>query len=155
LDERRCWVDVWALEHHLDRAHQEDADPPAIHATAERVLDLYRGPFLSDEEGGWSRRLRSRLQTKLFRCLSQCCRALQEGGDGDQAVLLLERALEINPGIEDIYRDLMAGYAAMGRDAEALTTYARCQDTLPRDYGITPSQEIEMLYRNIKESHSS
>ena len=34
---------------------------------------------------------------------------LSERGEGAQATLLLERALEVEPGVEDFYRDLMAG----------------------------------------------
>ena len=49
----------------------------------------------------------------------------------------------------------MIGYAALGRGTEALATYARYLDTLVRDYGVKPSQEIETLYRDIKDSHSS
>jgi len=80
---------------------------------------------------------------------------LLERGEGSQTVLLLERALEVEPGVENFYRELMIGYAALGRGTEALATYARYLDTLVRDYGVKPSQEIETLYRDIKDSHSS
>jgi ATP/maltotriose-dependent transcriptional regulator MalT len=102
LDPRRCWADVNALERLLDRG-MDVRDPAGLHQLADQIQDLYRGPFLGDEEGIWPRPLRERLQTRLCRFLKHC--AASAAGQG--WVMNLAARLSANdPGLEAYCRDL-------------------------------------------------
>lgn len=107
LDERRCWLDVRALERRLDRAY--DPASTDIMKYAEQLLGQYRGPFLVDEEGEWAWRLRKRLREKFSRRLAQCASALLAAGKREVAARLLEKAAAADPDAVNGYRDLMSG----------------------------------------------
>ena len=107
LDERRCWLDVRTLERQFGQADKIDRKDTAIRECAEKLLDLYRGPFLGDEEGQWSQRLRHRLREKFARCLAQCVITLRAAGEREEAARLLEKAMDVDPDAVDRYRELM------------------------------------------------
>jgi len=100
LDRKRCWVDVAALEHQLDKSAPMDSDPAAMGVLAEQVLALYKGPFLFDEEGEWALPLRDRLRMKLSRFLAQCTMVLNDVGEAERAAGIVARAVSLDPGIE-------------------------------------------------------
>jgi two-component SAPR family response regulator len=110
LDERRCWVDVRALECHLDQIDQLNKDPVSLLSHVEKLMSLYRGPFLGDEEGAWSQQLRRRLRSKFSRFIACCGQILITSGEGQQAMGLLARAKEIDSGSEDIGLGAIANY---------------------------------------------
>lgn len=107
LDERRCWLDVRELERQLSRTDMVGAMGPAVRERAEKLLSLYRGPFLADEEGEWARRLRHRVRDNFVRCLAQCIIALRAAGEREEAARLMGRAMDADPEAVDKYRELM------------------------------------------------
>ena len=109
LDERRCWLDVRALERELGWADKVDTEGAAVREYAERLLGIYRGPFLSDEEGEWAWHLRKRLREKFSRRLAQCASALLAAGKREDAARLLEKATEADPDAIIGDRELMSG----------------------------------------------
>ncbi|HEX9603284.1 MAG TPA: winged helix-turn-helix domain-containing protein, partial [Myxococcales bacterium] len=80
VDPRRCWVDVWALEHWLTRADAADQTDERARLL-ERAAALDRGPFLPGEMREGSARLRERIRGRLER-LSDTLRvaAAPQGG---------------------------------------------------------------------------
>ncbi len=111
LDERRCWVDVRALERILDRVAIPEMGIAIVRELGEKLLSLYRGPFLGDEEGEWPWRLRNRLRTKFSRGLSQCVTVLRLAGETEMALQLLESAIDADPGAENLYRNFIPGFS--------------------------------------------
>ena len=106
LNEKYCWVDVWALERQLARFDElAVADIPDY---GEQVLDLYRGPFLDDEEGDWSWRLRDRLRTRISRAIDNCVKSLEAAGESSLAAHLLDKAAEADPEIARSQRGLFS-----------------------------------------------
>jgi hypothetical protein len=95
LDERRCWVDVWALEHALAEAERQVngcAPGLALSPIVPHLLALYRGPLLAEERGVWINGPRNRLAAKFRRIAERLVRALETNGRHDQASALHERA---------------------------------------------------------------
>lgn len=152
LDPRCCRLDTWELERKLAEA---DAGSPA--GGPERLrgvreaLALYRGPLLpADTERPWSARLRDALHARVIRVAAEAGRACEAAGRWEDAVACYERALELEPGAEDLYRRLMRGYGRLGRRAEALILYARCRHALAAHVGVPPSPETEALHRTLR-----
>jgi len=77
-------------------------------------------------------------------------RALESSGDADRAASCYLKALDVDDRAEDVYRRLIALYQRLGRRAEALALYQRCQTTLRESVGVPPSPETEAIVRALR-----
>ncbi|MDH4134158.1 MAG: hypothetical protein OEV31_05165, partial [Gammaproteobacteria bacterium] len=121
LNPERVWVDAQAFEAYAAR--------PAIEV--ERLLNLYRGPFLDGEPDDplyWTRR--ERMRARLLRAILQAGRQWCDEGRHAEAISLFERGIDIDPLAEEFYASLMRVHAELGRYNEALSVYRRCEKTL-------------------------
>jgi ATP/maltotriose-dependent transcriptional regulator MalT len=100
LDERLCWVDVWALEHALrevERQVAHRAPVPVIAQLAHQILALYRGPLLADNPpGDWAGGPRKQLAAKVRRATEALAGALDAAGRPGEAKALYQRAFQTN-----------------------------------------------------------
>jgi LuxR family maltose regulon positive regulatory protein len=102
LDRRFFWVDTWAFEAlmgeidaALKKARQETG---ALDALAERLLQLYRGPFLGiDGEEAWQQERRERMRARLSRAVGSIGRHWLGSGRSEHSRELTEKAFEIDP----------------------------------------------------------
>jgi LuxR family transcriptional regulator, maltose regulon positive regulatory protein len=98
LDRRFFWVDAWefaALAAQIEAA----ADPASVEKLAERMLALYRGPFMADElDEPWVLQARERMRARLERAMRRVLRYWQESGQAERASECLER---INQSVSD------------------------------------------------------
>lgn len=156
LDGRYLWSDCWAFEQltarldQLLRGPRERIEPDKLAALADRLLELYGGPFLGNEpEEAWALPMRDRLRTRFVRCVGELARYWQNAGEPARAADLLERALEADNLAESLYRHLMLCHAQAQRRAEAVETYNRCRKTLAAALKVEPSPETRALYEKI------
>lgn len=153
LDAQRCWVDAWAFEalRNTAQATQQTPDPHTWLASAEQALALYRGPFLgAAAEAAWSVPTRDRLHQRFVDLVDTLARYWQAGGDWEKAMALYERALAVDELAETFYQGLMRSYQAVGRRAEAIAVFQRCQRLLETTHGRSPCSTTEELYRSIR-----
>jgi DNA-binding SARP family transcriptional activator len=54
---------------------------------------------------------------------------------------------DVDAFTQAFYRRVMLGYQRLGRPAEALSAWRRCQRTLSAGLGISPSPETEAIAR--------
>jgi LuxR family transcriptional regulator, maltose regulon positive regulatory protein len=148
LDERLCWVDVWAVERLLTPRHGEVRDDDV-----RRALNLYRGPFLPGDEGELPQAgtLADGLRRRLTRQITRAARN-HESSDGARAAEWYEEGLRVDPCAEEISRSLMSTYHRLGRRAEVAEAYARCRSALASRLGSTPSPDTERLFRSLSSS---
>ena len=153
LDPRYCWVDVWALERmlgRLDYAITECKNAETLASMMDRVLALYQGPFLGDAgDTSWAISLRERLHSRLLRQLGAAGKYWEDQAAWSHSIDYYRRILEIDPVAEEFYQRLMISYLALGRRAEALTTYKRCQNMLESLLGVQPSPGTESIREKI------
>jgi DNA-binding SARP family transcriptional activator len=145
-----CWVDAWAFERLLGQADAARRSGRSDEARAldERALGLYQGGFLdSDAEAAWALSARERLRRAFLRRVAALGREWEAAGDWKRAVEWYERGLEVDDLAEELYQRLIAGYQALGRQAEAVLTYERCRQRLQDVLGVTPSVETERVRR--------
>jgi len=155
LDAHYCWVDVWAFERILSRLgvllDQADVDKKDLHPLMEQALALYQDHFLGKTgEQSWSISLREHLRHRWLRTVKRLIHYLGHQQSCAQAIVLYERALELDDLAEDMYRGLMGCYAAQQRQAESLAVYGRCQTILHTVMGIKPSAETEAVHQAIQ-----
>jgi ATP/maltotriose-dependent transcriptional regulator MalT/DNA-binding SARP family transcriptional activator len=153
LNPRHIWVDTWAIEQIFSAAERDvsiTASGAAMAATAERLLDHYRGAFLEDEsESNCYIALREHLRGKMLRILNKIARQTAKAAEVESTASLFERTIDADPRCEGFYRGLMMLYDAHGRRSEALEVYSRCRSMLTPSLGATPSPEMTALYEKL------
>jgi LuxR family maltose regulon positive regulatory protein len=151
LSRRHFWIDVWAFEaavSAVEAALARDTDVEASRAEAllERLLGLYRGPFLpAEEDAGWATAPRERLRVRFARAVGEIGRYWETRGDLPRARICYEKGLDADPGAESFYRSLMLLLDRMGRRAEALDVFQRCRTALSAR-GVAPAAETQAAY---------
>jgi LuxR family transcriptional regulator, maltose regulon positive regulatory protein len=95
LDRRYFWIDTWAFDALAGEA-EAASDPATVEKLAERMLDLYRGPFMAGEEAAWHSTPRERMRGRLARAMSKVLSRWQERGEAARAHRYYEKCLEID-----------------------------------------------------------
>jgi LuxR family maltose regulon positive regulatory protein len=97
LERRYVWVDAWAFEALAARV-EAAADPALYEKLAERMLALYRGPFMADEDQApWAMQPRERVRGRLARAMARVLRHWQENGERERAFGCYQSCREIDP----------------------------------------------------------
>lgn len=152
LDEKYCWVDVWAFERLLTEAEEQKNGGSAEKAVPciEKAVRLYKGAFLADEmDQSWVISTRERCRGRFIRNLTWLGRYWRDRKDWGQALGSFQQGLEIDDVAEDLYQELMICYRELGRRAEALSAYRRCRKMLSTILGIAPSPQTEAIYKSL------
>jgi LuxR family transcriptional regulator, maltose regulon positive regulatory protein len=152
LDNRFCWVDVWAFERLLAQAdeYEKDGKTEKVQAATEKAINLYRNNFLAgDKHEAWVISPAERLKTKFINKLLHLCRSLENSGNINNAIDLYKRGLEVDDCVEEIYQRLMILSLRLGKKADALAVYDRCTKVLHACLGIGPSEETEKIRASI------
>jgi len=140
-------VDLWVFEREAGYLSGLYAGDPLFAERAADVLALYRGHlFAHESEQPWMLLPRERLRRiwlALVRRLGEFYEARTEWGHAGE---LYQRALELDPFPEEVYRGLMRCQQRAGEAAEAIHTYRCCRDQLVAGLGVAPSAETQRLY---------
>jgi LuxR family maltose regulon positive regulatory protein len=152
LDERYCWLDLWAFEYFLgqvDAKWKEELPDRAIQLTG-KAIKMYRGSFMAGEpDKPWAISMRERLKSKFIRTVNQLAHYWEKTGQWENALECYQKALEVDDIIEELYQNLMTCYQRMGKKAEAIAIYNRCRKTLSAALGIEPSSKTQTIYRSL------
>jgi len=152
LDERFCWVDVWAFERILGQADvrwKEKSKEEAVRLV-EKAIDLYKGPFLFREsEQPWAAAMSERLRSKFLRSVGRLGQYWQEAGHWEKALDCYQKGLEVENLAEEFYQGLMTCHQHLGQRAEALSVYNRCKRALSQAFGVEPSSRTDGIYRSL------
>lgn len=149
LDAQRIWVDFWCFERYLTQLNTLISQGNTAEFITQLATSLarYRRPFLSGDETEWAIAPRERMRDKLLRVLGSGAEMLARAQHHQAAIVCCERALEIEPLAEAMYRTAMKSQLALGERAAAIAAYIRCQNVLKRELGVTPATATEALYR--------
>lgn len=149
------WLDIWALEQALDahgkmlRAEKNHLDAGKIQAGAERIMELYRGPFMQDDNEAWIIAARDKLKSRVARWMLEYTRYLLADSQAEAAIAILERGLEADAAAEGLYRQLMLCYRQLDRKAEAIEVFNRCRTALADQLDVEPSPETAAIYKEL------
>ena len=154
LSNRQCWVDVWAFERFLgqaEKARKEGEGTVAIRLF-EKVLSLYRGPFLQSEEMTWAESPREKMRSGFLRAVARLGQCHEDREHWEEAASCYRKGLEADDLAEELYRRLMVCHIRQGREAEALSVYRRCRKTLSSVLGVNPSAETRAIAASLGRS---
>jgi DNA-binding SARP family transcriptional activator len=154
LNERHCWVDVLAIRRLLERAERLHARTAGtweeLASLTTHIRELYRGPFLDDQEHGVAAGTRDTLRSRVVKLLTRVAAHHEESGARREAIELLEAASQVDPCSEDLCRRLMGGYATLGSWSDVQGVYRRCRDSLANRLDVLPSRETESLLQRLQ-----
>lgn len=155
LDERLCWLDVWAFEETIATVRDaalRDGSAGTLATLSRRLLDLYRGPLLVDAPAasGFLRGPRSKLAAKFLHAADAIGKLLESNGNFEEAAELYQRALEGDQGIELAYAGLIRCALGTGRDADGLRLFDQCRGRLLADLGEEPGPELKRLQARLE-----
>jgi DNA-binding SARP family transcriptional activator len=152
LEDKFCWVDLWAFEAILEEADgqwKKERVDKAIELT-EKAIEMYKGPFLAKEiEQPWTISMRERLRSKFLRNVEKLGKYWQQSSQWERTLDCYLRGLEIDDLVEEFYFGLMTCYHYLDRKTDALAVYHRYKKTLSSLPGIESSAKIEALYKSL------
>ena len=152
LDEKFCWVDVWAFEHVLEEAgtHWKDGLMDRAVQLTEKAIQMYKGPFLGREiEQPLTVSISERLRSKFLEGVGRLGLYWQQAEQWEKAIECYQRGLEVDDLAEEFYQGLMDCYQHVGQKAKALSVYNRCKRILSSTLGIEPSSKTEVIYKSL------
>ena len=153
LNPHVCWTDVWAFERRIEQTQAAGAEGGS---SASAAVDFYRGNFLSaDVDEPWTVKARERLRAKFVRLVESVACAEEATGQWEKAIGHYLNGLDADDLVEAFHLGLMRCYQALGRPAEAMTTYRRLRQTLSVVLGITPSPAAEALAQQLRKGSAA
>src|SRR5215831_11329532 len=137
------WTDVAEFRRALDDGRRSDA------------LALYRGHFLDGfhvrnavDFDQWALSERTRLNALVIRAASAEVTALERGGRFADAIVVAERALELAPLDEEVFRDLVRLLVRADNRTRAEAVGRGFVERLALELGVSPSGETLRLMRD-------
>jgi ATP/maltotriose-dependent transcriptional regulator MalT/DNA-binding SARP family transcriptional activator len=149
LSDRLVWADVPAFERLLEMAATTAVSDKAGIRYLATALAVYKGPFLStDAAEPWIGPFRERLRNRFLRAALELGRRLETSGQWEEASLSYQKAIDMEPFAEELYRSLLICHARLGRNAEAMDTYRRFRRMCAVN-GAVPSTITETFFHSL------
>jgi len=140
--------DVDDFNSHLAQARTvEGAVDKIVHLGA--AVKLWHGEFLQGMDASWAWPERQRLEHACLDALRQLSDLHRQAGDWEPAMQACQRALEINPCLEDSHRQAMRLHADRGDRLAVIWQYHACRDALQAELNTAPSEETRSLYEHL------
>lgn len=150
LNEKCCWVDVWAFEHLLQQADAQwkTGETQKAAELTEKALDYYRGPFMGHEvEQPWSVGTKERLRSMFLWSVKKLGAFWMRTGQWEKTLECYQKGLGADNLAEEFYQGIMACYKELDRRADVISIYIRCRKVLFASFGIEPSLQTQAIYR--------
>lgn len=152
LDKSYCWLDTWALDwvlSELDDIISGTLDEHRARFLVARLFKLYAGNFLGQEwDQPWALHLHERFRSRFLRKVAQLGDYWERLEQWSEAIECYQRGLEVDNLAEAFYQRLMICYKILGRHAEGVAVYLRCEKNL-RSHSMKPSRATEEIYQEI------
>ncbi len=125
-------------------------------ADLEAAVPLYRGDLLDgldlSDPGfqAWLEEERRRFHGLMVGALHALMAHKRAAGAREDAIVLAERLLVLDPLREDVHRALMVLHAELGQRQAALRQYERCRSLLAAELDVEPEPETEALSKALR-----
>ncbi|MGH2726785.1 MAG: AfsR/SARP family transcriptional regulator, partial [Actinomycetota bacterium] len=144
-------VDAWEFWRLVDEGlRNEGATAPE--ESLRTALVLYQGEFCDDTYYEWAEPVRERYRSLYVRACARLTDILSRAGRPAEALDILEKATEVDPLCEDLWRRAMLAEIALGRSAAALERYGRLKSLLARELEVEPDPATQRIARDIEVS---
>lgn len=140
-------VDLWRLEQALSDG-AAGPDDFARSAAYDRVAQTYAGDLLAGADWAWVETPREDLRQRVLDVQVWLGDIRWASGDARGSWQALQRAVEVDPYAEQIYRRIMRLQSKLGRPDDAAATYRRLQARL-LEIDLEPTPESEKLHAEL------
>ena len=140
-------VDLWRLEQALSEG-AAGGDDFVRAAAYDRVAQTYTGDLLAGADWAWAETPREDLRQRVLDVQVWLGDIRWASGDARGSWQALQRAVEVDPYAEQIYRRIMRLQSKLGRPDDAAATYRRLQARLV-EIDLEPTPESERLYDDL------
>jgi DNA-binding SARP family transcriptional activator len=147
LDRDRLRVDLDELDR-LRRAAEATTGDEQL-ALLQSALALFRGDPLERIDSLWAASHQRRLTALRIDLLERVGRLRLESGDASRALELAEAAAALDASNERPVQLAMEADAVLGRREAVEERYARLRGELDERFGLEPSRETKLLYRQL------
>lgn len=114
----------------------------------ERAVELHRAPFLYDHSEDWILQRRKEFKTGFAEAIRNLVVVYSGNNREDEALMLLNKGINLDIHNEDYHRDLMRLYAKLGRRSEIASHYQRLTDIF-KQQNHSFSEETNKLYQEL------
>ncbi len=114
----------------------------------QRAVDLYRGPFLQGHSDVWIDERREHFRAGYLEALTEMANIAVKRDRHEQALTLLQKALQEDNAREDLHREVMHLFAHLGRRSEAAGHFQKLKDEFAKD-SRPVSAETQAVYDEI------
>ena len=130
--------------------YQQAGELEAAIAAYEAANDLYEDDFLAEDRyDSWAIPQRQALQSKLRDSQANLAKACAALGRYADAIRACEGALEVDPLLESVYRQLMRYHYCAGDKGQALKVYRNCEKLFDELFGEGTSPQTKHLFEAI------
>jgi DNA-binding SARP family transcriptional activator/ActR/RegA family two-component response regulator len=131
-------------------AQQRAGELEAAVAAYEAARDLYVDDFLAEDRyASWAIPQRRALQNEYRDSLASLARAHAALGHYGDAIRAGEAAVEVDPLLENVYRQLMRYHYCAGDKGQALKVYRNCEKLFGELFGEGPTPQTQHLFEAI------
>lgn len=124
----------------------------------ESAVKMYRGEFMENSLEDWIFEYRTYYRQVLLKIIKALSILLPQLGEVNQALDYLQYGRQKDPLKKDFYLQAIKLLKQEGRVSKAYLLYEQYEETLEKELGIVPSQELEDIYNQLissqhKEEH--
>jgi DNA-binding SARP family transcriptional activator len=117
------------------------------------IFDMYRGDYFSSlKYEGWTELNREKLREYFLILIEKLTEKLYNNDKYRDTVNYLHKGIEYDPYRENFYLLYIKALVKMGRIAEAINSYKKCERILKEELNVPPGQELKSEYKRIKMS---
>lgn len=145
-----CTVDADQFEELCRQAADSALSSRRRIALYQAAAALYRGSYLPKLcHQMWVAPLSARYHGRYIEVVKSCAALLEQGERFQEMEAICRRGCALEPLDEGLHILLLRALLRQGRNSEALNHYKKATDLLYRSLGVTPSEELKLLYRKI------
>lgn len=115
----------------------------------QEAISLYKGDFLNTNRSTWTSTIRDRLHSSYVNTVCAFIQMCYNKKKYQLALSTCERAMYLEKNDERLYYHLIKSLYLIGARREALEKYYETTGVFYKEFGITPSDDIKLLYREI------
>lgn len=150
-DELKCSIDTEQFTSALKSA--EDTEEEKKLNFLLQAVRLYEGDFLQKNGSEtWIMQLSAQYRTKFLQAASQAASILFEQERYEELIDLCRHVIRLCPYEEEFYLYLLKGLIKTQQADKAQEEYRHVSELFFREFGITPSEELTAIYKEVVET---
>lgn len=150
LPDERLLIDVRLFSEQAENLLAEDAQATSPISALKACLALYLGQFLEGEAAEWAVIERERLERLYLRLLALFGNRLARTNQFEEAIVVANQILTIDPFREATHRDLIIALALNEQRAAAIHHFERLRRLLRDELDLAPARETAVLMDTLK-----